>query len=310
MAAIALSMLAAFGFASSAVLSRQGMQTIFPLPGVMVSLFFSFLLASVMVLLFAFSDIRGIPQAAILWILALGVMNFLGGRSQNFLSVNLIGASRASLFVSSQAPFAAVFAVVFTGETLHPLVALGTAGVVFGLLFASGDSIKAGWRTDKTFLLGYVMALGAGASYGATNVMAKHILGIYDSPLIMTAFSMVIGMAVLSPLVGASAAYSGIIRKGNPGASEDHGILWYLSSFKYVALSGLASGVAVITWYYAVQRADVVVISPIVSSSPLVTLLLAHIFLTRLERVTRRLAAGAALTVVGVIFVVWGSQLQ
>ena len=309
MTAVGLSILAAFGFACSAILSRQGMQTIFPLPGVMVSLFVSFLLASIMVLLFAFSDIRGIPQAAVFWILGLGVMNFLGGRSQNFLSVNLIGASRASLFVSSQAPFAAIFAVVFTGESIHPLVALGTAGVVGGLLFASGDSILEGWRTEKTFLLGYLMALGAGASYGATNVMAKHTLGVYDSPLMMTAFSMLVGLVVLSPLVGASAAHSGIIRPGNPGVPGRHSILRSLLSFKYVALSGLASGIAVISWYFAVQRADVVVISPIVSSSPLVTLFLAHLFLTRLERVTRRLAAGAGLTVAGVILVVWGSQL-
>ena len=306
MAAVGLSLLAALGFASSAVLSRQGMQTIFPLPGVMVSLFFSFLLATAMVLLFAFSDISGIPQVAVLWILALGIMNFLGGRSQNFLSVNLIGASRASLFVSSQAPFAAIFAIVFTGESIHPLVAVGTVAVVGGLLFASGDSIREGWRTDKSFLIGYLMALGAGASYGATNVMAKHILGMYDSPLMMTAFSMLIGLVVLSPLVGASAAHSGIIRPRSP---EDRGILQTLLSFKYVALAGIASGIAVITWYLAVQRADVVVISPIVSSSPLVTLFLAHMFLARLERVTRRLVFGAALTVVGVGFVVVGSQL-
>jgi drug/metabolite transporter (DMT)-like permease len=306
MAAVGLSLLAALGFASSAILSRQGMQTIFPLPGVMVSLLFSFLLASAMVLIFAFSDISGIPQVAVLWILALGVMNFLGGRSMNFLSVNLIGASRASLFVSSQAPFAAIFAIAFTGESIHPVVALGTVAVVGGLLFASGDSIREGWRTDKSFLIGYLMALGAGAAYGATNVMAKHTLGIYDSPLMMTAFSMLIGLVVLSPLVGASAVHSGIIRPRSP---EDRGILQSLLSFKYVALAGVASGVAVISWYLAVQRADVVVISPIVSSSPLVTLFLAHLFLTRLERVTRRLVFGAVLTVAGVGFVVVGSQL-
>ena len=308
MAAVGLSILAAFGFAGSAVLSRQGMQAIFPLPGVMVSLFVSFLLASAMVLLFAFSDISGIPQAAVFWILGLGVMNFLGGRSQNFLSVNMIGASRASLFVSSQAPFAAIFAVTFTGESIHPLVALGTAGVVGGLLFASGDSILEGWRTDKIFLLGYLMALGAGASYGATNVMAKQTLQVYDSPLMMTAFSMLVGLVVLSPLVGASAAHSGVIRTRNPGVRGYHGVLRSLLSFKYVALSGLASGIAVISWYFAVQRADVVVISPIVSSSPLITLFLAHLFLARLERVTRRLAAGAVLTVIGVLLVVWGGQ--
>lgn len=303
MAAIGLSFLAAFGFASAAVLARQGMQAIFPLPGVMVSLFVSFLLAAVMVLLFAYSDISSIPRAAVFWIIGLGVVNFLGGRSQNFLSVNIIGASRASLFISSQAPFAAIFAVAFTGESIGLLVGLGTAGVVGGLVFASGASIMEGWRTDKIFLLGYLMALGAGAAYGATNVMAKQTFEVYDSPLMVTAFSMLVGMLVLIPLVGASARRTGVIR--NP----DLGVLQSLLSLRYIALAGLASGIAVISLYFAVQRADVVVISPIVSSSPLITLFLAHLFLARLERVTRRLAAGTVLAIVGVILVVLGSQL-
>ena len=303
MAAVAFSILAAFGFASSAVLSRQGLQAIFPLPGVMVSLIFSFLFTGIMALLFAFSDIGSIPQAALLWILGLGIVNYLGGRTQNFLSVNLIGASRASLFVASQAPFAALFAVAFTGESLHLLVGLGTVGVVGGLIFASGTSILEGWRGDKIFVLGYLMALGAGASYGATNVMAKQTLEVFDSPLVITMLSMLVGMLVLAPLVGASTAQSGVHREKGQGFSKN---LW---SLRWVALAGIASGIAVISLYFAVQRADVVVISPIVSSSPLITLFLAHVFLTRLERVTKRLLFGALLTVGGVVLVVIGNQL-
>ena len=303
MAAVAFSILAAFGFASSAVLSRQGLQAIFPLPGVMVSLIFSFLFTGIMALLFAFSDIGSIPQAALLWILGLGIVNYFGGRTQNFLSVNLIGASRASLFVASQAPFAALFAVAFTGESLHLLVGLGTAGVVGGLIFASGTSILEGWRGDKIFVLGYLMALGAGASYGATNVMAKQTLEVFDSPLVITMLSMLVGMLVLAPLVGASTAQSGVHREKGQGFSKN---LW---SLRWVALPGIASGIAVISLYFAVQRADVGVISPIVSSSPLITLFLAHVFLTRLERVTKRLLFGALLAVGGVVLVVIGNQL-
>ena len=120
MAAVALSILAAFGFAGSAVLARRGMQAIFPLPGVMGSLLASFVFSCVMVLLFALSDIGNIPQAAVFWIIGLGVINFLGGRSQNFLASNLIGASRSSLFISTQAPFAAIFAEAFIGQPLNP----------------------------------------------------------------------------------------------------------------------------------------------------------------------------------------------
>ncbi|MBT99238.1 MAG: hypothetical protein CL902_11510 [Dehalococcoidia bacterium] len=303
MVAIGLSILAAFGFASSAILARQGMQAVFPLPGVIVSLSVSFVLSSAMVLVFAFDDIGNIPQAAIFWILGLGVITFLGGRTQNFLAANLIGASRSSLFISTQAPFAAFFAVGFAGETIHPLVALGTVGVVVGLLFSTGGSILEGWRTDKIFLLGYLMALAAGASYGATNVMAKQAIEIYDSPLMVTAFSMLVGLVIIAPLVGVTTARTGVLRVGDQGLGQT------LFSLRFVALAGLASGIAVNALYFAVQKADVVVISPIVASSPMVTLLLAHIFLARLENVTRRLVAGTLMAVTGVILVVVGSQL-
>jgi drug/metabolite transporter (DMT)-like permease len=219
------------------------------------------------------------------------------------LAVNLIGASRASLFVASQAPFAALFAVAFIGESMHVLVGLGTAGVVSGLIFASGTSILEGWRGDKIFVLGYLMALGAGASYGATNVMAKQTLEVFDSPLVITTLSMVVGIVVLAPLVGVSTAQSGVHRETGQGVSKN---LW---SLRWVALAGIASGIAVISLYFAVQRTDVVVISPIVSSSPLITLLLSHLFLARLEQVTRRLVFGAMLTVGGVVLVVLGNQL-
>lgn len=303
MVAIGLSILAAFGFATSAILARQGMLSVFPLPGVLVSLFVSFVLSSAMVLVFAFDDIGNMPQEAVFWILGLGVITFLGGRTQNFLAANLIGASRSSLFIASQAPFAAIFAVAFTGETIHPLVALGTAGVVGGLLFSTGESIMVGWRTDKVFILGYLMALAAGASYGATNVMAKQVIEIYDSPLMVTAFSMLIGLFVLAPLVGASGARTGVLRAGHRSLGQT------LHSLRFVAMAGLASGIAVNALYFAVQKADVVVISPIVASSPLVTLLLAHIFLARLETVTLKLVAGTLMAVLGVVLVVVGSQL-
>ena len=114
---------------------------------------------------------------------------------------------------------------------------------------------------------------------------------------------MLVGMLVLAPLVGVSAANSGVHRDKHLGFSES---LW---AMRWVALAGVASGIAVISLYFAVQRADVVVVSPIVSSSPLITLLLAHLFLARLERVTKRLVLGAVLTVGGVILVVLGNQL-
>jgi len=77
----------------------------------------------------------------------------------------------------------------------------------------------------------------------------------------------------------------------------------------YVALSGLASALGVITLYFALQKSDVVIVAPISSISPLVTLFLAYLFLERLEIVTRWLLAGTILAVAGVALVIFGSTL-
>jgi len=72
------------------------------------------------------------------------------------------------------------------------------------------------------------------------------------------------------------------------------------------AAAGLTSSIAVTAVAFAVQRADVVVVSPIVSSSPLITLVLSHTFLAKLEQVTPKLVAGTLLAIAGVILVVLG----
>ena len=50
-------------------------------------------------------------------------------------------------------------------------------------------------------------------------------------------------------------------------------------------------------------------ISPIVSANPLVTLMLAWLFLSQLENVNRWLFLGTGIVVTGVVLVVLGSQL-
>ncbi|GIT45381.1 MAG: hypothetical protein Ct9H300mP11_33170 [Chloroflexota bacterium] len=130
---------------------------------------------------------------------------------------------------------------------------------------------------------------------GGTNVMAKQAVGIYDSPIMVTAFSMLVGLKVISPLVGASTLQSGVVRV------RGQRFLRSILDFRHVAAAGLASGIAVTAVYFAVQRADVVVVSPIVSSSPLVTLFLSHAFLARLEQITPQLVAGTLLAIAGVV---------
>ena len=297
MTAIGLAILAAFGFGSASVFARSALQGIPLLPAIWLSLLVSFALSAALALAFAFDDISKLSLVAFIWVLALAVIQNFGGRSQNYMAVNIIGASRASLFFATQAPFSALLALVFLGESITVPVIVGTIAVAAGLLAASGESLLEGWRTDRKYLLGYLLALSAGAAYGSTNIVFKKAAEQLDSPLVITALSLLVGLVLLLPFSAKSASESSRVLAAN----------W--SSLKFIVLAGLAAGVGVNALYFALQRADVVIVGPIVASNPLITLLMAHLFISRLEQVTLRLAAGTLLAVLGVILVAASDQL-
>ena len=113
----------------------------------------------------------------------------------------------------------------------------------------------------------------------------------------ISAISLLFGVILLWPLAGRAAVQD---LRGSGGN---------LGLVGFAALSGLAAATAVICLYYALQWAEVVVVSPIVSTNPLITLLLAQIFIARLENITRRVLLGTTLTVMGVLVVIIGSTL-
>lgn len=295
MLAIVLALLAAFGFGSAAVFARIGMQGIRPLPSTLISAIASFVPSVLLALAFAFSDIRSLPFIALPLFLGHGALTFLGGRAQNLLSINFIGAARSSPFTGSGALFAAIFAIIFLGERMHPLVGLGTVAVVVGLVLTGGDDLfTRNWSLDRRSLLGYLAGLGAAASYGGSNLVAKVLSQEFGSPLAVAAFGTFFGIVVLWPLAGREVLT---------------GLKTATSGLGFVTLSGLASSLGVITLYFALTQADVVIIAPIASISPLVTLLMAYLFLYKLERVTLWVLLGTVLAVSGVALVVVGSTL-
>jgi uncharacterized membrane protein len=56
--------------------------------------------------------------------------------------------------------------------------------------------------------------------------------------------------------------------------------------------------------FYALSHGKVVIVEPLVSSNPVLTLLLTAIFLRDVEALSRRVIIGALLTVVGTILVI------
>ena len=297
MGAIALSLLSGFGFGSAAVLARVGMQGMSPLSSVLLSVVVSFCPTLLLALVFAFSDIKDLPLVALAWFFLLGVVNFLGGRTSSYQAIGRIGASRTAAVQSTAAVFASIFAITITGERPHFVVLLGTLTVVLGLTAAVGNSIRGGVANNRGVLIGFGLALVAAASYGGTNVIAKELTEEYGSPLMVSSLGLLFGIILLWPLAGSST-----VRE----VRESRGNMKFVLS---AGSSGLAAATGVITLYFALERADVTVVSPIVSTNPIFTLVLAQIFISRMEDLTKWLFLSVGVTVAGVAIVTVGSTL-
>jgi drug/metabolite transporter (DMT)-like permease len=75
----------------------------------------------------------------------------------------------------------------------------------------------------------------------------------------------------------------------------------------WVAIAGLLASNGAFLSFFALARAPVTVIVPIMGISPLLTLGLTAMFLRQRERITKRTVAGAVLVVSGVLLVIFGN---
>ncbi len=147
---------------------------------------------------------------------------------------------------------------------------------------------------QRQLLLGYLAALGAAFCYGSVTLVARKIVTEFAPPMVGTAFSMLFGTIILGLLVHRH-AFEDLPR------APRRGLLM-------VGLAGLASTFGVSFWFLALNESRVVVVAPLVGTSPLLSIALTHFFLKRLERVTWRTVIGGLLVVSGVAFVVIGGN--
>ena len=300
MTAIGLAFLAIMGFGSATIFARLGMGLAGPMAVVFISLVTSFAASGILAMIFALSDFATMPLIVLAWCVMLGAFNFLGGRNLSFLAVGRIGASRAGAIVGTSAVFASILAITITGERPHWVVPVGSVVVVAGLATALGRNIMetaGGGATSRNALIGYLLAFGAACCYGTTNVVVRALTLDYTSPLVVSTISLLFGVMLVAPVAFKQAVAAIPVARQSP------------RFLVFAGLSGLAAATGVNCTYFALQRAEVVVVAPIVSANPLFTLILAALFLSVQENVNRWLVIGTVITVSGVALVVLGSQL-
>ncbi len=232
-----------------------------------------------------------LTPTAVAAFIAAGIAGSLIARITQFMSTTTIGASRTAPVVSTTALFSAVFAVAFLGETLTAVHGAGIVLVVAGVAVISYDTARDGDEADlREAGAALVLPLVSALALGVEPVFVKTGLDEGVSPFVGLAVMM--ASATVGYLVYVRLTRSVTVREIRRGP-----IWWYVGC-------GVGSTLALVGYFLSLALLPVVVVVPIFQTAPLLVLLFSMVALPqRLERVTPRLVAAAAVVVVGTTIV-------
>lgn len=228
-----------------------------------------------------------------------GVLGSLMGRFAALRAVRLVGATRASTFMTGSPVIAAVAGWIVLGENVELVDGFGGLAVIAGLLVlvrarATPTSMLDGVATSaepKTVRLGFIFATAAPLFFGLGFVVKKWGLLRY-------------GDAVLGALIGSTAAFAVLVAMDTFGGriarrTEENfrRIPWW-----FVA-AGVAMSAALLTQFAAFSYLDAWLVGVLQGTQGIFALLLGWILIREEERIDVWVAASVILVVAGVTLI-------
>jgi DME family drug/metabolite transporter len=241
------------------------------------------------------SDIlEGVTVASGALFLLSGIVGTAIGRLSVFAGIDRVGASVTSAVISTRPLFAGILAVLLLGEGVTVVTVAGVAVLVGGLsllALSEGGDIT-GWKPREL-----LFPLAAAAAFATGNVARKFGLDTFAGITVLEAVALnevgaVVALATYTVANGRLDAFDASRR-----------------TYGYFVASGVVTAVALFSLFAALEIGRVVVVDPLAATAPLFTTVFAAFFLRDLERVTRKVVAGAALVVFGIALVVGDPSL-
>ena len=279
-----ISLLAALCFSVSHVMNRRGLVTSNAMTGSLISIGMSAIVTWVMVPFFI--PLSSFWTSAIWYFVVGGVFSPGLGRMLNFKGIEKVGLARSVPISNSSPMFASVLAVLIMGETWTLQNFFGTFLVVLGVVILSKkETGQAHWR--KIDLIYPAMA---SFSFAISSNLRKLGLLAEDIPIMAAAVTVTTGLLFVVTVIS--------VQGGRQAISLSR------KSFGWFFASGLSNTAAMLSVFYALSFGKVVIVEPLISVNPAISIFLSSIFLRDLEAITLRVMTGAGCTVVGSILVI------
>lgn len=250
-----------------------------------------FLVLPIVVAFYWSSFVELFTPVSVLSFVAAGMAGTLFARLLMYESVNTIGASRTSPIIAANVFFATILAVVFLGERLTTLHFLGIVFIVGGVAVISWETASS--EPDQSLRevgLSILLPVTAAAAIGFEPIFISY--GLSEGTPVLPGF-LVMATAATVGFVGYLTAVGRRIRVPIRTPS----MVWYVGA-------GVSSTISLVAYFAALEVAPVVIVVPLLQTTPLIVLVLSAVFLPqRLERVTLKVVTAAAVVVVGATIV-------
>lgn len=275
---------AAFFFAVSHVLIRRGLVTSNAVTGSFISLGMTAVILGALAAFF--TPAAEFWQPAVGFFLAAGVFAPGIGRTFTYIGIEKIGVARSVPISNGYPMFASIIAVFVLHEVWTLKNFFGTVLVVAGIAILSASrGGKGQWRSADI-----IYPVIAALAFGVSSNLRKLGLMAVNRPFMAAAFTAATAFAFSACLLASRGGVKAlrVTRSNAP---------WFF-------IAGSANTVATLSVFHALSYGDVVVVEPLVSSNPVISLVMSALFLKDLETITPRVVAGALCTVIGTILVV------
>jgi drug/metabolite transporter (DMT)-like permease len=233
---------------------------------------------------FASINLEGILLFAVGGVLTPGLVRlfYYGGLKK-------LGASVNSSVFSIYPLYSSILAVLLLNEILSLGNWAGILCIVLGVIFVeissrennSGD--KASWKN-------LIFPIAGGLTLGVSNIIRKYALDVYNAPVLGVAVAYTFSLLPFLLMFMLSAS-----TRKELSLKRDFRLFW---------TAGIGQAISWMLSFYALSYETVGVVTPLLSIEPLFVVFFAYLYLKEVERVSPKLVASIALTVLGVVLVI------